>query len=158
MQREMRRKDRLVSNEKAREIIESSEYGMLCTASLDGIPYAVAVSHVLHENSIYFHCALEGRKLDNIKENPQVCLSFVSKAVVEQQAYTVRYESAVVHGLARMIEDDHEKLLALQLICERYCPNLIADHVEYIRPRLKYTGICCVEIQEIAGKANEGRA
>ncbi|WP_352399996.1 pyridoxamine 5'-phosphate oxidase family protein [Anaerotignum sp.] len=157
MQREMRRKDRLVSEEKAREVIEKSEYGMLCSASLEGWPYAVAVSHVLHENCIYFHCALEGRKLDNIKENPRVCLSFVSRADVEQEAYTVRYESAVVEGLAQMVEDEEEKLLALQLICKRYCPDLISNHFEYIQPRLKFTGVCRVEIQEIVGKANVGK-
>lgn len=155
MKKEMRRKDRLVSEEKAREIIENSEYGMLVTASLDGDPYAIAVSHVLHENNIYFHCALEGRKLDNIRENPKVCMSFVSKADVEQEAYTVRYESAVVEGIAKIIEEEEEKLLALQLICKRYSPDLIDQHLSYIQPRLKYTGVCRLEIQEISGKANE---
>jgi len=154
MHSQMRRKDRKVSEEKAREIIQKSEYGMLCTASLDGEPYAVPVSHVLYENSIYFHCALEGRKLENIRQNPKVCMSFVGKADVEPEAYTVRYESAVVEGGAKMIEDEEEKLLALQLICKRYCPDLLDEHFAYIQPRLKRTGICRVEIEEISGKAN----
>lgn len=158
MQRQMRRKDRLVSEEKARQIIQNSEYGMLCTASLDGAPYAVAVSHVLHENHIYFHCALEGRKLENIKENPKICMSFVGKADVEQEAYTVRYESAVVEGCAEIVNDDEEKLFALQLICKRFCPDLMEEHFAYIEPRIKYTGVCRLEIQGISGKANIGKA
>ncbi|MDD3394382.1 MAG: pyridoxamine 5'-phosphate oxidase family protein [Anaerotignum sp.] len=155
MKKEMRRKDRLVSEEKAREIIEKSEYGMLCTAGLDAVPYAVAVSHVLYENIIYFHCALVGRKLENIMENAKVCMSFVSKAEVEQEAYTVRFESAVVEGTAKMIEDEAEKLLALQLICKRYSPDLLEGHFDYIQPRLKHTGICRIEIEEVSGKVNK---
>jgi nitroimidazol reductase NimA-like FMN-containing flavoprotein (pyridoxamine 5'-phosphate oxidase superfamily) len=155
MKKEMRRKDRMVSEEKAREIIEKSEYGMLSTASLDGDPYAVAVSHVLYENSIYFHCALVGRKLDHIKENPKVCMSFVSKAELEQELYTVRYESTVVEGTAKIIEDEEEKLLALQLICKQYSPEMLENHLDYIMPRLKNTGVCRVDIEEISGKVNE---
>ena len=155
MKKEMRRKDRMVSEEKAREIIEKSEYATLSTASLDGEPYAVQVSHVLYENSIYFHCALVGRKLDNIKENPKVCMSFVSKAEVEQDLYTVRYESAVVEGAAKIIEDEEEKLLALQLICKRYSPDMLEDHLAYIMPKLKITGVCRVEIEDISGKENK---
>lgn len=158
MKKEMRRKDRMVSREKTREIVQNSPYGMLCTASLDGQPYAVAVSHVLYENKIYFHCALEGRKLDNIKANPKVCMSFVSKAEVEQEVYTVRYESAVVEGVARSVEDEGEKQLALQLICKQYAPDLAEEHLSYIQPRLKYTGIYCIEIQEILGKENKKKA
>lgn len=158
MKREMRRKDRLVSEEKAREIIQNSEYGMLSTAGLDGTPYAVAVSHVLHEKYIYFHCALEGRKLDNIKENPKVCMSFVRKSNVEQEAFTVRFESAVVEGSAKMIEDEEEKLLALLLICKRYTPDVSDQHLSYIEPRIKYTGVCRMEIEEISGKVNERKA
>ncbi len=154
MHREMRRKDRLVTEEQAREIIEKSEYGMLCTASLKGEPYAVAVSHVLHENRIYFHCALEGRKLENIKENPKVCMSFVSKAHVVQEKYTVNYESAVAEGTAVLVEGEEEKLLALQLLCKRYSPEMLENHLEYIRPRIQHTAIGRIDITFLSGKAN----
>lgn len=154
MGKEMRRKDRLVTEEKAREIVEKTEYGMLCTTGSDGYPYAIAVSHVLHENCIYFHCALEGRKLDNIKDNPKVSMSFVSKAEVDQGEYTVRYESAVAVGIAKMIDDEEEKMLALKLICERYSPDMLANHLDYIQPRLKYTGVCRIDMESISGKVN----
>ncbi len=155
MKKEMRRKDRMVSEEKARDIIEKSEYATLSTVDLEGNPYAVQVSHVLYENSIYLHCALVGRKLDNLKENPKACMSFVSKLEVEQELYTVRYESAVVEGTAKIIEDEEEKMLALQLICKRYSPEMLENHLDYIMPRLKNTGVCRVDIEDISGKENK---
>jgi len=154
MHKEMRRKDRLVTEENAREIIENSDYGMLCTASLSGEPYAVAVSHVLHENSIYFHCAQEGRKIENIRENPQVCISFVKKADVVQEHYTVKYQSAVAEGIVTLIEDEAEKLFALKLICQRYSPDMLENHLEYIQPRIKHTAIGRIDLTSLSGKAN----
>ena len=38
MKHEMRRKDRLVSEEKAREIMEKAEYGIFMTADTEGQP------------------------------------------------------------------------------------------------------------------------
>lgn len=153
-QREMRRKDRQVSEERAREIIRTCDYGMLMTASNAAEPYGVPVNHVLEGDTIYFHCALKGRKLDNIQENPQVCMGFVARAEVDQAEYTTRYESAVVGGTAAMITDEAEKTKALQLICDRYCPEMAATHAETIRKGLPATGVCRVDIQYISGKAN----
>ena len=49
----MRRADRLVSEEKTREIMEKAEYGIIMTADLEGQPYGVAVSHVVDGDKIY---------------------------------------------------------------------------------------------------------
>ena len=63
----MRRADRLVSEEKAREIMEQAEYGIIMTADGGGQPYGVAVSHVVDGDKVYFHCAANvGRKIENI--------------------------------------------------------------------------------------------
>ena len=73
----MRRADRLVSEEIAREIMEKAEYGIIMTADLEGQPYGVAVSHVVDGDKIYFHCAANvGRKIENIKVNNKVCMNF----------------------------------------------------------------------------------
>ena len=55
----MRRADRLVSEEKARDIMEKAEYGIFMTAAGEGQPYGVAVSHVVDGDKVYFHCAAD---------------------------------------------------------------------------------------------------
>ncbi|MBC2581704.1 pyridoxamine 5'-phosphate oxidase family protein [Clostridium sp. DJ247] len=66
MFREMRRKDRELKNDEAIEILKNSEYGILSTVSQNGYPYGVPLSFIFSNNSIYFHSAIEGHKLDNI--------------------------------------------------------------------------------------------
>ena len=69
MYREIRRKDRILSEEEMFRILEEAPYGVLSTVGEDGIPYGVPISFVYKEGAIFFHAAVEGHKLDNIKAN-----------------------------------------------------------------------------------------
>lgn len=153
--RPMRRKDRLATEEKAREIIARAEYGTFITADKAGMPYGVAVSHVVEGDKIYFHCAPEGRKLDNLRENPRVCMSFVASVYRDEEAYTHRYESAVTEGTAVVVEEQEEKLHALRLICGKYAPGSFKDTDAYILGRMGVTAVCRMDMETLCGKVNE---
>ena len=152
----MRRKDRLVSEERAREIMENAEYGIFMTADKEGQPYGVAVSHVVEGDKIYFHCAANaGRKLENIRENPKVCMSFVSNTYIDPEKFTHRYESVVAEGIATIIEDREEKYHALKLVAEKYAPGTFKDSEAYILPKMDATGSVRVNLETLSGKVNE---
>lgn len=151
----LKRKDRLVPEGTARDIIRRAEYGTFITADASGVPYGVTVSHVLDGDSIYFHCALKGRKLDNLRGNPRACMSFVASAQVDCEAYTHRYESAIAEGPAVFVEDREEKLHALRLVCGKYAPGSFKDTDEYILGRLDNTGVCRMDIETLCGKVNK---
>ncbi len=153
--RAMRRKDRLASEEKAREIIARAEYGTFMTADKAGIPYGVAVSHAVEGDKIYFHCAPEGRKLDNLRENPRVCMSFVSSVYRDEEAHTHRFESAIAEGTAVIVEGQEEQVHALRLICGKYAPDSFKDTDGYILGRLSVTTVCRMDMETLCGKVNE---
>ncbi|GAV22898.1 pyridoxamine 5'-phosphate oxidase family protein [Carboxydothermus pertinax] len=69
--RELRRKDRALPEALAELILTDGEYGVLATAGKE-YPYAVPLNYVYKNGAIYFHSALEGQKLDLLKENPRV--------------------------------------------------------------------------------------
>lgn len=152
--RPMRRKDRLVSEEQARTIMEQAEYAIVMTADAAGQPYGVAVSHVMEGDIVYFHCALVGRKLENIQMNPKVCVSCVSNTQVDQEAYTHRYESAIGEGIATIVEEREEKLHALRLISQKYAPDSFKDSDDYILPKMDKTGIVRIDLETLSGKVN----
>ena len=61
---DVRRRDRLLSEQRATELIRIAEYGVLSMIDEDGLPYAIPVNHVWDgEDSLYIHCAPEGKKL-----------------------------------------------------------------------------------------------
>ena len=53
----VRRRDRLMDEVRARELLRDSEYGVLSMIDENGIPYGIPVNHVWNgEDSIYIHC------------------------------------------------------------------------------------------------------
>lgn len=84
----MRRKDRKKDADFALEVLRDCEYATLATVNEDGTPYCIPISPVLVDGCIYFHCALEGKKLDNINQNPNVCVSCVRHTKLVPEKFT----------------------------------------------------------------------
>lgn len=157
MKREMRKKNREISKESAYDVIRNSEYGFLATVSEDGSPYCIAVSHALVGNDIYFHCAREGHKIDNIVRDSRVCFSAVGKTNILPEKFTVEYESAVAFGRAEFLEEREEKLSAILKICEKYTPQQMENAEVYARKEIDAMHICRIRIEHITGKALVGQ-
>ena len=75
--RGMRNSKRKTTYEKARDILAQGIYGVLSCHCDDGLPYGVPLSYALSGNALYFHCALQGQKLDNLAHDDRVCFTVV---------------------------------------------------------------------------------
>jgi nitroimidazol reductase NimA-like FMN-containing flavoprotein (pyridoxamine 5'-phosphate oxidase superfamily) len=150
----MRRKDREVSGGEALAIVDKALYAVLSTVDDDGIPYGVPISIVRDGEWIYFHGALEGRKVDNIKHCGKVSLCCVGDAVEPDDDFTVFYESAIVSGTVEALTGDREKHDALKLLCQRHTPAHMAAFESYTAQLMERTGVWRIHIDEITGKAH----
>jgi Predicted flavin-nucleotide-binding protein len=150
----MRRKDREKSTEFALSVIDKCEYASFATVNEDGSPYCVNISVVRIENSIYFHCAMSGQKIDNMRRNNKVCLSCVGDTFLPPDEFTARYESAVVFGTAFEVVEYEEKITALKLLCEKYTPTNMADFENHIEKYIKHTAVWKIQIDKITGKSS----
>ena len=71
----MRRKDKEITDKnEIEDILTTVMVGRLGTCS-NGIPYITPVNFTYDRETskIFLHCANEGRKLENIRVNPNVC-------------------------------------------------------------------------------------
>ena len=75
MFREMRRKRQLLPPEESLAILERMTGGTLALHGDNGYPYAVPVSYVYADGKIYFHSAVQGHKMDAIRQHPEGCSS-----------------------------------------------------------------------------------
>lgn len=153
MFREIRRRDRAVSEEDARHILARAEYGVLATMGEDGWPYAVPVNHVVAGDVIYFHCALHGHKLENLGHEERVSYCAVASAQVLPKELSTLYESAVVFGRASVVTDAAEKQSALELLGQRFCAEFPGEVEEAIRKDGPRTAVVRIRIERITGKA-----
>ncbi len=149
----MRRKDREKDAEFALEVVKNCEYATLATLNADGTPYCIPVSPALLDGAVYFHCAGEGQKLDNLRANPAVCLSCVGESRTIPEKYAVRYTSAVAAGTCSVVADPAEARRALYAIAEKYAPAHLAAFEAEMQKYAGRTAVCKITIHTITGKA-----
>ncbi|MBE0598134.1 MAG: pyridoxamine 5'-phosphate oxidase family protein [Desulfuromonadales bacterium] len=148
----MRRKDREITTREAVEILDAGEYGVLSTVGEDGQPYGVPLSYVHQKKRIYFHCAIEGQKLENIRSSGKVSFCVIGNTKVLPDKFTTDYESVVVFGVATEVSGQ-ERHQALVWLLEKYCPDSIEAGKKYIEIKDQITTVIKIEINHISGKA-----
>ena len=99
---------------------------------MDNQPYVVPLSYGMvfdgcdRLTKLYFHCALEGKKLSYLQDNPYICFEMDgdSQIIPSDQAcgYTMKYASVIGYGCACMVLDRDEKQIALNTLMEHYAP------------------------------------
>ena len=150
----MRRKDRQLTNTETYSILENGEYGILSTVSSNNVPYGVPVNFCVMNQCIYFHCALEGRKIDNMMNNPSVSFCVVGKTEVLPDKFGTKYESCIVQGSASEALGE-EKQLALEGLIHKYSESFVAQGLKYIEKLKTQTRVFKVSIESISGKARK---
>ena len=145
----MRRHDRERDAAFAWAAFDQAPYATLSLRDREG-GYGVPVSPARIGEKVYFHCAMEGHKLECLARWPEACLSAVG--ALEKDYYAVRFRSAVLRGRVSVVEDEAEKRQALAAIARRYCPEDLGDLEAYLAPRLGTTCVCRMDVAEITGK------
>lgn len=148
----MRRSDRQIDGDEALGILERGEYAVFSMVDQDGLPYAVPLSYSVVGGAIYFHCALEGAKLDHIRRDPSVCVCVVGDTEVMPAKFSTKYESCVVAGRAVEVFGE-EKRAALMGLVAKYSPDYLAEGARYVDRQGEETCVVRVSIDSVTGKA-----
>ena len=157
--REMRRKDRARDVAFCLALIDKATNGVMAISTGDDTPYCLPLSFVRAAQSLYFHCAKEGRKIDLLRANPKVCVTFIGYDTPTYQAevnnFTTLFASAIVTGTAREVTEDDEKIEALRLLCRKLLPQAMAgDNFDRaIQTSLPNTAVWRIDLEDISGKA-----
>lgn len=151
-------KERIVRPEEMEEILARAKVARLAT-SWQGQPYVVPVFFVYHKGIVYIHSSRQGRKIENLRANPYVCLEVDRLHGLTPGAtacnFSARYESVLAFGRASLLEDTLEKAEALNLLVEKYAqgypfpPLTTADLEEW--PHL---AVIKIEVEELSGRRN----
>jgi len=153
----MRRRDReLCSTVDIEDVLRCGKIAQI--AFIDNHqPYIVTMNYgyVINENEIrvYFHSANEGRKIDCIKNNPNICftIAICDPFVAGDKAcnYGMKYRSVVGYGKIRIVNDMNEIITGLDLLMKQYTGK---DNWEYDDEMLKRTTVTCIDVQSISVK------
>lgn len=152
MNRSMRRKDRQMNQEAAMALLMRGEYGVLSSLDENGQPYGVPVNYVFDgTDSIYFHCAREGHKLDNLRSNPKVSFTIVGNHQIMDWKFSTAYESVILFGTAEEVVGD-EKYQGLKKLAQKFSPNYMEEFEKDIEKAMIPTIVFRIKILQITGK------
>lgn len=150
----MRRKDREITYRKdIIDIIERSEECYLAM-SVDNEPYVIPVNFGYENETIYIHCAAEGKKIEMIKQNPNVSLAFTAEAETSltgpPNTWTTYYQSAIAFGKAELVFDLKERQKGMNAFQKHYTGKFM----DFSERDLKKIMLIKVKITKMTGKAN----
>ncbi|HHI02926.1 MAG TPA: pyridoxamine 5'-phosphate oxidase family protein [candidate division Zixibacteria bacterium] len=151
---EMRRKDRAIMEEETIALLNTVEYGVLSTVSENGKPYGVPLNFCFIDHCIYFHCAVEGHKIDNIKQNKSVSFCAVGNTELLPAKFGTKYESIIVSGEVEEVFDVN-KQIALEGLIHKYSPEFIEKGIKYIEGKKEKFKVFKITIDKLTGKARK---
>ena len=123
----MRRKDKEITDKK--EMKQIFNEAKVCRIGIvDGKKaYIVPMNFGYKDNTIYFHSASSGKKIDLLKQSPDICFEIdIPAGVVKAEeacSWTMGYRSLMGGGKAVFIEGTENKEKALNIIMEHYSEN-----------------------------------
>ena len=148
----MRRIERQMEDKQALELLRQAEYGILATADRNHQPYGIPLNYIVIDNYIYFHCAIEGHKLQNIAENGKGCFTVVGSTHLIPEKFSTEYESVIAFGEVKIVEEDEEKIMALREFVKKYSGSFVVVGDQYIEKAKHKAIVIKMIIQSFKGK------
>jgi nitroimidazol reductase NimA-like FMN-containing flavoprotein (pyridoxamine 5'-phosphate oxidase superfamily) len=153
----MRKKERAITDRAEIDAILAMAKIVRVAFAVKDEPYIVPLSLGFDPtaNAVYFHTAVEGRKIDFIAANPRVCFEVEGRVRIKAGdergcSWGILYESVIGRGTIREIVDAAEQAHALRCIMRqqsgRNADWTFADRV------LQLTRIWAIEIGSVTGK------
>jgi uncharacterized protein len=125
----------------------------LSLAMIDGDrPYVIRMNYGYENNAIYLHCARKGKKLDCIRNNPNVCfeISEVMERIDGEKAcqWSTHFRGLIGRGTAHIIDDRDEKIKGYDVLMGHFG----GPTGHYDERNLKGSLVIRIDIEELTGK------
>lgn len=156
----MRRRDKeIVDRTELERIVDEAQVLRLGLVD-DGRPYVVPVNFGREGDDIWFHCAAAGRKLNCLRESPDVCVEVdrLLRIIEGSSAcgdWTTHYESVIGFGRAEVVTDAEAKRQGLRAIMRKYSGR---DDWEFGDADVRRTVLVRIRLTELTGKRAPAKA
>ena len=135
--------------EKKEEIVEIIQKCQVCHVSMvdpGGKPYLIPMNFGFDRDVVYLHSSRTGKKIEILKNNPDVCINFTSDHTLRYQdenvacSWSMKYRSVLVYGKVEFVEDAGEKIAHLDRGMKQYTQK----EFKYNPPSLRE--VCCWKV------------
>lgn len=140
-------KNRVLTNpSEINDIIKKCQVCHIAMVDQNGLPYVLPFNFGYNDGVIYLHSSQHGKKIGILKNNNNVSVAFSTDYLLRFQSeevacsYTMKYRSVIASGKVEFIDDQDQKMLALNFIMNQYTQKKF----QYNPPSVKE--VCCWKI------------
>lgn len=151
-----RMKTHPLTKQQIKQLLQRAQTGSLATLNPDGTPYSTPIHFIYFDETIFFHGLPKGKKLDNIAHNSKVGFSVyeMEKLLLDPNGKpcdtNTKYESVIISGTAKLLDDMEEKSTVLKKIVEKYTPHLVKNEIP--NNMVRGTAVIRIDVTEMTGK------
>lgn len=154
---QVRRADRVMSDDDAGELLRQGFCGRLATVSTDGSPYCVPVLYIAKDGQLYLHGTIgRGHLRANVEHEARVCFEVDEPGRIFDYGRfecdsSVAYRSVIAFGTMRIVTDLEEKQAFFAALMEKYgTPG--RDRLREFFPRIGQVTVYEMTIERMTGK------
>ena len=154
------------SKTKIIKFLNEEDTGRISSIDEHGFPQIIPMNFVFLNDSVYMHSHIRGEKIENIKRNSKVVFevdrnleflpSYFSDPEDASLADTL-YISVVIKGEALLVENNEEKVLALNGLMKKYQPEGRYKPMDKDMDVLDATAVIKIIPKEMNGKYKIGQ-
>ena len=149
--RPMRRFKQELPEQECRDILANAYRGTLSVIGDGGYPYALPINFLYADGHIWFHCALEGHKMDAIRACDKACFTVLTEPVKEENDWWYHVKSVICFGRLRIVSDDAERLTRLRQLGAKYFPEGYDINADIMKNG-PHAAVLDFEIEHLSGK------
>jgi len=144
----------IISKAENEAVIRKCQTCNIAMVDPEGKPYVIPMNFGFDGDYVYFHGSATGKKVDVLKNNPEVCISFSTdhelRYVNEEVAcsWSMRYRSVLVYGKAEFVDDPEEKIKILNCVMAHYTERPF----EYNAPAIREVMVFKVKLEKLEGR------
>lgn len=122
------------------QVIHSAKVCYVGMVDESNMPYTLGFNFGYENGTLYLHCGPHGRKLDILRNNPNICVMISTDHQMYHQSenvacsYGMKYKSVMLRGKVEFVSDIEEKVLILSKIMKQYTER---EDYRYSLPSLK---------------------
>jgi len=159
---QLRRVDKLMSDEKTLETLQHGFCGRLATIGEDGYPYCVPLLYVWMDGELYVHnTRARGHLRANIDRDPRVCFEIDEPGEVFPYGRfecdsTLAFRSVILFGRVRVVEELETKQRFFEMLISKYAKSDWTEgdvaRPKGFFPRIDQITLYAIRVERMTGK------
>lgn len=137
------------------DIIQNCDVCYVSMVDQDNKPYVIPMNFGFVDNTILLHSSKQGKKIEILKNQPEVCIVFSTDHQLRWQnedvacSWSMKYRSVLAYGKVEFIDTIAEKESIFRQFMKNYSPK----EFKFSKPSLEEVQVMKVPIDKIEGRA-----